>query len=300
MRALLLGASGAVGTVIRRELEAAAHSVTAASRSLDADTRLDLRADLAPLARLAAQHDVVINASGIERAEIAMATAQTPLVDISASGRYLAALGEKACGPVVRGAGLVPGLSTILIAALGSAPDDDIDVFVMLGTGERHGAAAVSWTAGLLGTTLYEPPEQVPVPNLRESRYEQGPDGRRRRYLRADFPDHILHAGETSAPVRSYLTLSSAVMTTSLRLISRMPSARGVLGMAPKWGDESWHLVVRNRQSGERLDASGVGQSEATARLTALAAVRAVARTEPRALSMADIVSLEDALAVLT
>lgn len=92
MRALILGARGAVGTVVRRDLERDGHRVTAASRAESDGARIDLRGDLAPLVALAADHDVVVNASGIERSDLASATGATPLVDISATGSYLEAL----------------------------------------------------------------------------------------------------------------------------------------------------------------------------------------------------------------
>ncbi len=323
MHALLLGASGAVGTIIRRELEREGHRVTTASRReapASAQTtaaaeatagqarrseRVDLSGDLGPLAALAETHDVVINASGIERTDLAGATGATPLVDISATGSYLAGLKAAARGPVVLGAGLVPGLSTVLVSALEQRPGDELDVLVMLGAGEQHGPAAVAWTAGLVGTDVFQPPEGGRVRNLAESLRVKGPDGRTRRYLRADFPDHIVAAsgreeqGGGSAAIRSYLTLSSRAMTAALRVIGRAKGLSGVLGMAPHVGSDAWHVVARNRRTGERLEAEGSGQSEATGRLTALAAVRAAERAPFGAVSMAELVTQGEARQVL-
>ncbi|MGF0328002.1 hypothetical protein ACQR3S_16010, partial [Gordonia hongkongensis] len=128
-----------------------------------------------------------------------------------------------------------------------------------------------------------------------------GPDGRTRRYLRADFPDHVLLADKAAA-IRSYLTLSSAPMTAALALIGRLPMLRSTLTWAPPLGSDAWHVIAENRRTGERREASGSGQSEATGRLTALAAIRAA--TELRGSSrstvtMADLVSLDDALALI-
>lgn len=299
MRALLLGARGAVGTVIRRELERDGHVVTAASRAEAGGVRIDLRGDLAPLGTIAAHHDVVINASGIERAELAAATGRTPLVDISATGSYLAALRASARGPVVLGAGLAPGLTTVLAAALESRPHDQIDVLVMLGSGEKHGPAAVAWTAGLVGTDVHLPPEGGEVRNFRTSLRAEGPDGRTRRYLRADFPDHILLAPSGAPVIRSYLTLGSAAMTASLDLVGRLPALRGALSIAPHVGSDAWHVVARNRRTGERRQAAGAGQSEATGRLTALAAVR-IAGSTGGAVTMAELVSVEEAQAAVS
>ncbi len=303
MHALLLGARGAVGTVIRRELEREGHTVTAASRTADGDTGVDLRGDLARLSRLAGTHDVVVNASGVERTEFVSAVGRTPLVDISATGAYLEALRAIAVAPVVLGAGLVPGLSTILAAALAALPGDEIDILVMLGTGEQHGPAAVAWTAGLIGTDVYRPPEGTTVPNLGETLRGSGPDGRVRRYLRADFPDHILLDEHGDRVIRSYLTLSSAPMTGALRIIGRMPVLRGALSRTPHIGAEFWHVIARNRRTDERREASGDGQSEATGRLAAFAAVRIAATPEATAVgavTMADLITPDEAREVLT
>lgn len=305
MNILLLGARGAVGRVIQRVLTADGHAVTAAGRNAAGDAGADLRHDLDPLRRLAATHDVIINASGIERPELAEAAGTTPFVDITATGSYLDALRARAAGTLVIGVGLVPGLSTMLIGALDAAPDDEIDLFVMLGSGEHHGPAAVDWTAGLVGTDLHRPPEGTPVRNLRETRLATGPDGRQRRYLRADFPDHLLgpHAsGDALAPprrVRSFLTLSSATLTRSLRVIGLIPALRGVLRLAPAVGSEAWHLVARHRRTGQRLAAAGLGQSEATGRLAALTAVRAAQAGPSGVVTMHDLLRLDEALTAL-
>lgn len=308
MNILLLGARGAVGSVIRRELECRGHSVTTAGRTASGFAGFDLNGDLAPLASLSAAHDVVVNASGIERVEIAQAVGRVPLVEISATGAYLDALRTASPGAVVLGAGLAPGLSTILVTALDSAPGDEIDVFVMLGSGEVHGPAAVAWTAGLVGTNLYRAPEGREIPNLRETRRATGPDGRERTYLRADFPDHILLGtpapGQSSAPahdlsIRSYLSLTSAPLTSALRLVGRLTVLRGALGLAPHVGSHAWHVVARNRRTGEQRRVSGFGQSESTGKLAALSAIRLGESTVTGAVTMADLVDLDDAVSAL-
>ena len=300
MRALLLGARGAVGRVIRRELGRDGHHVTAAGRTAPGDAGVDLAGDLDALSRLAATHDVVVNASGIERADAVRAVGSTPFVDISATGGYLDALRAFGDAPVLLGAGLVPGLSTVLTASLDTRQGDDVDVLVMLGTGERHGPAAVAWTAGLVGADVYRPPEGGAVRNLRSSIRAEGPDGRTRRYLRADFPDHILLGGAGGPAIRSYLTLGSAPMTASLAVVGRVPALRGLLERAPHVGSDAWHVVARNRRTGERRQAAGAGQSEATGRLTALAALRIAEDPPTRPVTMADVVGLDDALGVLS
>lgn len=90
MRTLLLGARGAVGSVVRDQLLRAGHDVTRAGRTAEADAVIDLHGgDLDALSTLTEEHDVVVNASGVERVDLARATGRTPLIEISATGSYL-------------------------------------------------------------------------------------------------------------------------------------------------------------------------------------------------------------------
>lgn len=300
MRALVLGAHGAVGRVTVQELERRGHRVTTAGRSRG-DVHLDLRDPdgLTAMSRAARDHDVVVNTSGVEEPELARVG--TPaLVDTSATGEYLAAL-RSATPPgttTVLGAGLVPGLSTVLLAALDCAPGAAVDLGVMLGTGEEHGAAAVQWTADLIGAPVRTRPESDVVHNFRNAIRMTGPDGRPRAHRRADFPDHELLAGR-GIDVRSWLALTSPAATAALGVSARFPLLRGLVAHAPHVGSSDWHLVARERGTGRSLSAAGSGQSRATGVLTALAAERAAATPGRGAVTMADLVSLDAALAAL-
>ncbi len=201
MKTLLLGARGAVGRVIAAELLADGHVVIPAGRTaVPGGVRIELPTmdGWRALERAAASVDVVVNASGIEDARIGPSVGETPLVEISATAAYLEQLRESGTN-VLLGAGLIPGLSTVLVQALKAAPSDEIDVLVMLGSGEAHGPAAVAWTAGLIGADLYKPAEGGTVRNLTSGLSGVGPDGRTRRYLRADFPDHWLLGAQSAA-----------------------------------------------------------------------------------------------------
>lgn len=88
-------------------------------------------------------------------------------------------------------------------------------------------------------------------------------------------------------------------MTAALGLIGRAPLLRAALKRAPHVGSNAWHVVARNRRTGERRQVSGAGQSQATGRLAALAASRIVERPAFGAVTMADLVTLDDALGVL-
>ncbi|MEP9393468.1 NAD(P)-dependent oxidoreductase [Gordonia sp. VNK1] len=280
MRAMVLGARGAVGSVIVGELERRGHDVTPAGRREGEGGRVDVSArdGIDVLTGLAVGHDVLINASGVE--DERLATLPVPVVEISATSRYLAAL-RRSTGPretVVLGAGLAPGLSTTLVADMASAPDDEIDVGVMLGTGEHHGTAAVAWTIGLIGQDIFASPDGMPVTNFRQSRVLPGYGGERpRRHLRADFPDHVL-LGTTARPaaVRSHLAMTDALSTRALALAARRPRLRALVGRAPHVGSDRWRITVVNRRRGEVRIATGRAQSAATGVAAVLAAERAV------------------------
>ncbi|GAB3240658.1 saccharopine dehydrogenase family protein [Kineosporia babensis] len=296
MKALVLGARGAVGRVVAAELLAAGDEVIPAGRTaVPGGVRVELPTEdgWRALKRESASVDVVVNASGIEDARIATYVGTTPLVEISATAAYLAQLRD---ANVVLGAGLAPGLSTVLARALASEPGDEIDLLVMLGSGEVHGPAAVAWTADLIGAEVYQPAEGGVVRNLTTSQMVVGPDRRRRRYLRADFPDNLLLA---DLRVRSYLTLSSGLATATLAAVAHVPSLKGLIARAPHLGSSDWHVIAVNRRTGERLATSGAGQSETTGLLTALAAQR-VAGTRPGIVTMDEIVALPDLLGVTT
>jgi hypothetical protein len=291
-----------VGRVVTGELERAGHAVTPAGRTVGArGLAVDLTSDsgLRSLEAVMTDHDVLVNCSGIENPAVAEAG---PLVEVSATSAYLEALAERVPAGMgaVTGAGLTPGLSTLLIAALDTSPGDEVDLGLMLGAGEEHGAAAVAWTAGLLGRPVHSPPEGGTVQNLREHRRLREPDGRHRRYLRADFPDHVLIGRDLGLVVRSYLTLTSRIATAALGIAAHVPSAAGLVTRTPHVGSDAWHLVALNRRTGQARTAAGAGQSAATGVLTALAAERLVEAHPTGPLSMVDLVSLPEALDRLT
>jgi hypothetical protein len=300
MNALVLGARGAVGRVVVDELRRRGHHATPAGRA-GTEVLVDLASpeDWSTLATAARSYDVVVNASGIEDARLAD-VAPTPLVDVSASAAHLDQLADRtpASGAVVLGAGLAPGLSTVLLASLGAEPGADLDLGVLLGTGERHGAAAVAWTQGLVGTDLHDPPEPYAVRNLLERRALAGPSGRRRTYLRADFPDHALLGPRDGVVVRSHLAVGGPATTAALALVARVPSLRGMLARTPHVGSDAWHLVARDRHTGRRAWATGRNQSLATGVLTALAAERVV-EAGPGRWTTADLTTPDEAHARL-
>ncbi|PPF43798.1 saccharopine dehydrogenase [Pseudoclavibacter sp. AY1F1] len=301
MRTLVVGASGAVGSSIVENLEAHGHAVTrAARRPCPGAVQVDLRHELEAFATLAGEHDVVINASGVEVPTVALHLPGATLVDISATGAYLGALRRTADtvgASVVLGAGLAPGLSTALVGELDAQDGDEIDVAIMLGSGEKHGAAAVAWTQSLAGSEVTSRPETEVVTNFRARRTLRGGDGKRRIYLRADFPDHTLLGGRYD--VRSYLALSSRPVTAALALVGAAPRLSTLVSAAPAIGDDTWALAAINRRTGERRGASGRNQSAATADLTVALAERSAAVGPHGSVTAHDLASSEELLAAL-
>lgn len=83
-------------------------------------------------------------------------------------------------------------------------------------------------------------------------------------------------------------------MTTALQVLGRVPALRRTLGASPHLGSDAWHIVARNRRTGQQLYARGHAQSVTTGRLTALAATRVVQPGLTGPTTMADIATLDD------
>ncbi|REJ04139.1 hypothetical protein DY023_17750 [Microbacterium bovistercoris] len=298
MRVLVLGGRGSVGKVIVEELRTIGHEVTPAGRSAApgwAQVDVTTSHGMAALRNLAHEHRVVVNATGAEDPGIAAAVAGAILVDISATAEYLDELRRNA--PVgtgiVLGAGLVPGLSTIMLTALGGHPGDDLDLAVVLGGGESHGTAAVAWTANLAGRPLYGPPEGQRIMNFRESRRLPGAFGLRR-HVRADFPDHLLVGAPRGQSVRTYLATDSRGSTAGLAVVGRFPRLRGLVQHAPHLGGNGWSLTALHRESGRTITARGRGQSRTTGVITAHMAHAAGRLRVDRPVTAADVLTLDE------
>ncbi|GFZ93875.1 saccharopine dehydrogenase [Nesterenkonia alkaliphila] len=294
MKALVIGATGAVGSTTVSILRGWGHQVTPAGRqSTHNGVVLDVGApDLQQLELLAEHHDVIINASGVENESLGRSVGQAVLIDISATGAYLAALAENApTAAMVLGVGLVPGLSTVLASELRTSAGDALDVAVMLGSGEKHGSAAKAWTIGLVGSEITDTADAGTVYNFRERRWFASSSGKRHLYLRAGFPDHDLLGAERGVKIRSWLALSDQTSTRALWLISRFPRLRGLIDKVPEFGSQDWAVTVVNRRTGETRRATGTGQSRATGHITALAAVAALKNRPGRPVTLDAILS---------
>lgn len=299
MRALVLGARGAVGSAASVALRRRGHEVVGAGRhALEDGVAIDATTSsgLAMLRCESVRADVVLDASGLESAAVQAAVGVTPLVDVSATALHLERLasGVPEGGAVLLGAGIAPGLSTVLIRALDSQPGDEIDVAIMLGAGEAHGPAAVEWTMRLAGDDVYAAPEAHPIANLRSRRRFPLLDGTLREHLRADFPDDLLVGRPLGIEVRSWLALDSRLATAALRLVGAAPALAPLLRYAPHLGSEAWSVTAVKRGSARTVMATGEGQSGATGRLAAIAAERLVELQLRGAVTMADAVRFDE------
>ncbi|WP_119695764.1 hypothetical protein [Microbacterium halotolerans] len=299
MRFLVIGARGAIGRAAASALRTAGHHITPAGRSAPDDgIAIDLStgAGRTALRDAAADHDVVINASGVEDPRIAELLGGAVLVDASATAEYLAQLSAAvadAGASSVLGAGLAPGLSTLLVAAVASEPGDDVDLAIVLGGGETHGAAAVEWTAALAGRKVWGASEEGAVFNFRQRRRLPTGSGERS-CLRADFPDDLLIGRARGVAVRSFLATDSALTTAALRLVGSFPALSRLVSRAPHLGSDQWSLTAVNRRTREVVTAKGAGQSQTTGELVALAAAMAARTQISGVVTSADLFTLDD------
>ena len=277
MRALVLGGYGAVGARIVAQLRAGGSVALAGGRDpARADRVIDI-ADASTLRAALSDIDVVVNAAGAEDPDLATLITDhgAALVDITASSGYVAALERlDPRRPVLLSVGLAPGLTNLLAAAVHAAAPGPVDLAVLLGAGERHGAAAVAWSYGLLGRRFRDPGTGGLVRNYSQPRQLDLPGQGRRRLYRADFSDQHVLTRDLQVPVRTYVGLDSRLATAALAALTWIPGAASAPRGLHLPGSDRWLVLARARDGTSRW-ATGRGQSHATAVL-AVTAARAV------------------------
>ncbi len=167
--------------------------------------------------------------------------------------------------------GLAPGLTNLLAAAVHAAAPGPVDLAVFLGAGERHGAAAVAWSYGLLGRRFRDPGTGGQVRNYTQPQRFDLPGQGRRRLYRADFCDQHVLTRDLQVPVRTYFGLDSRLATVALAALTWIPGASGAPRGLHLPGSDRW-LVLARGQDGTSRWASGRVESHATAVLAATAA----------------------------
>lgn len=309
-RVAVLGAYGAVGRRIVAQASARGHQVTATGRDAErvarvpADAHRVLRLDDTPaLAAVAATHDVVVNATGVESVSLASALTEAgaAFLDISAESSYLGALARlRVRRPVAAGTGLAPGLTNLLAASVpGSSP---LHIGIVGGAGERHGRGGREWiwrTAGRL-VTSGGAAEHV----FRASRRFEVPGFGTRTLLRAAFGEQDQLADDLQRPVSTWLGLDPAWATATLRLAGAHPRlaphldrlSGPVAGLLD--GRDRWGLVVTDGTQPVRW-ARGRSEVEATAALAALF-VEPLHRADPGVHPAHRLAGLDEVQAQLT
>jgi saccharopine dehydrogenase-like NADP-dependent oxidoreductase len=271
MRVLVLGGYGAVGArVIARLRERGVDALAAGRDPRRADVVVDARDRAAYRAALAGV-DVVVNAAGIEDPPLVVATAErgAAFVDITASWPYVDAVQRIAPpppAPVLFSVGLAPGLTNLVAADVHDG--QPVDIVVVLGAGEAHGAAATDWTYERLGRTFTDFDGQR-VRNFGHPRTVELPGFGRRRVYRLDFADQHAVSRGFGTHVCTYFAMDSRLATAGLAALSRVPGARRMPRGLHLPGTERWLAFARS--GSRRRWAAGHNQSHATAIMTAWA-----------------------------
>ncbi|WP_330231729.1 hypothetical protein OHA40_04070 [Nocardia sp. NBC_00508] len=292
---LVLGGYGAVGVHLVAELRATGVNVIAAGRDA---ARADLVMDLtdpgleAYTAALSGT-DVVVNASGAENPRLAaLAGAHgVAFVDVTATTDYVAELERLTpAAAVIVNVGLAPGLTNLLAAAVHRVSPGPIDLAVLLGVGEQHGAAATEWTYHLLGKRFHDG-TQVTRNFTRPKTFDLPGEGRRRLY-RVDFSDQRALCRDLGVQVRTYFGVDSTIATRALATLTWIPGA----SRAPRGlhlpGTEDWLVLARGHNGATRW-ARGRAQSRATA-VVAVIAVRAAAHLPPGIHHLHQVLDIND------
>lgn len=287
----MLGAYGAVGLRVLVEAATRGHLVTAVGRdatrlaAVTADARRQASVtDATAIRELAAENDVVVNATGAELVDLAVEVtdAGAAFVEISAEPRYLQRLGllQARQRAILAGTGLAPGLTNILAAAVPGA--EPIRIGIVAGVGERHGNAAREWIWGGAGTLadVADPSSRI----YRSSARFDIPGLGRRTLLRAAFGEQGQLSASAGRDVSSWLALDPAFSTWFLRLAGIVPNMGRYLDLvsgplAFLSSRDTWTVVVTD---GDRTLgwARGRNQTVATGIMTALS-LRAVADAAP-------------------
>lgn len=283
MKVLVLGGYGAVGSHLAAILRDRGDAVVAAGRDrARADAVIDLD-DPALMAYRAALPgvDVVVNASGVEDPRLAAVAGEAgcAFVDVTATTDYVTRLERlDAPGAVVVDVGLAPGLTNLLAVAVHQTAPGPVDLAVLLGAGEHHGAAATEWSYNLLGKHFhdydqrirnYTQPEKFVLPGY----------ARPRRLYRLDFSDQHTLRRDLQVPIRTYFGVDSRLATTALAALTWIPGASKAPRGLPLPGSDRWTVLARG-QDGTTRWARGRSQSRATAIIAATATAYAPQLTQ--------------------
>ncbi|BAU29003.1 saccharopine dehydrogenase-like NADP-dependent oxidoreductase [Aneurinibacillus soli] len=152
-------------------------------------------------------------------------------VDVSANGSFLSQLEgfhEEAAAnhaTAVLSVGLAPGLTNLLALRAKNLMDqtDKIDIFIMLGLGDKHGKAAIEWTVDNLSTDFVSIKDgsRVVVTSFKDGKKTDfGSELGHRKAYRFNFSDQHTLTRTLGVPlVSTRLCFDSALVTGSLAML---------------------------------------------------------------------------------
>lgn len=246
---LIVGGYGKVGGHIARQLcSDTTRSIIIAGRSLEKaqayckllDGRIQpAQLDLdQPDIALLEQMDVVIMCHEHNKVSFARQCLELGIhyIDISASYDWLKRLEAldnqaKASGAAaVLSVGFSPGLTNLMAMHAASQLEqvEQLDIGVLLGTGEAHGTAAINWLLGELLHTFKlrsgrgSVQKERAVKNFSERKVMQFAQLGKRSCYRFNFSDqHTLYDGAAAGEVGTYLTFDMEWLNKTLALLHR-------------------------------------------------------------------------------
>lgn len=125
--------------------------------------------------------------------------------------------------PVVLSLGLAPGLSNLLAAAAAAKLDsvESIEIGILMGTGDDHGAAAIAWSTH----NMFDP--KAPRD---DRRVDFGPDfGVRKAYFMNFADQHVLARTMPGVRTVTRVTYDSAALSSALFWLGRTFAGNGVV-----------------------------------------------------------------------
>lgn len=237
--------------------------------------RVDI-ADATTIRRAMDGVESVLNCTEMRNAGVARIALERGIdyVDVSASPQVLTEIEELDGFARSRGArvalsvGLVPGVSNLLAALIAEEGERQVQIGVLLGTGEHHGRAAIDWTLRGLGQLHGSWTMGFPKPY-----------GPRNVYAFPFSDQYTLPRTIGVGMARTGLCLDSRLSTEALRVLSRPTAERVLRRSAVKnlllgcltrvhLGDD--RFVVSACTERAQATVQGRGQSRATGVIAAL------------------------------
>lgn len=318
-RCLVLGATGSVGRLVAAHLASTGGGVLVASRSASAalavassiDGTEAVMIDVAdPKWAVPDGVSIVIDCTGSDRLDVAVRACESnsSYVSISASIPHVQRLFDlgprirSMGGGVVVGAGLAPGISTMLAHRL--LTDDlpgDVRIDLVLDAFDSFGSMATTFTTELIGATFSDPHTGRSVRNFSAPSTIEAPAGFGKTTTgRVGFADTTILATRLGRPVSVHFGLTQLGGTRLLGLLGHGPPAvtRRAISLSERFTGTSnsrpWLCMASDGI--RRVWATGTGQASATAAHIELIVRRLTASgRQPGVVAAHDLAPLDNA-----